>query len=183
MIWTTAKLTEVKQAPDRPTEPLEDVGAGGRADRATVVAAAGDRVAPSGQTALVLAAPARRDGGSPASADRPVARAACERRLEVGEQVVEVLEPDRARGAGPAVIPALGEGRVVELAVGRRRRVGDDREDAAERRRPLRDRQRVDERPAGRAAAVELERRASRRRPASWRRATSCWGWLGSDGW
>ena len=60
--------------------------------------------------------------------------------------------------SSPAAMPVSASSASRQLAMGRRRRVGDDRVDAAERRGPLGDRQRIDERPPGDPATGDLER-------------------------
>jgi len=77
--------------------------------------------------------------------------------LEIGDEVLEILEAHRA-AEQPGRDPGGGQGRVVELAMGRRRWMADDREDAPELCRSGRDLETIDERAAGDAATLEVER-------------------------
>ena len=159
MIWMTAKLTEVSRPQIARPSLAGGFSSGARA-RLRVAAGLAIGPAPSGRPGWVRpASPAPR-----ARAGRPRPRRdprrpsrGRETSLEVGHEVVEVLEPDRD-AEQPRGDPGLGERRVVELAVRRRGRVDDHREDAAERGRQLRQRQGVDERAARVASARELER-------------------------
>jgi hypothetical protein len=154
MIWTTAKLTDVSSRQTaRPSR------AGGFSPGARVLA----RVA-TGLAIGRLLAGSRGRGGGPlggrVGAVQGVARGDASRLEavpEVGHEIVEVLETDRD-AEQPRGDAALGQCRVVELAVGRRGRVDDHREDAPERCRQLRQLERVDERPPGVATTGQLER-------------------------
>ena len=153
MIWATAKLTEVsRRQMARPSR------AGGSSSGARARA----RVAAGLAIGLLLArgrrrvGRCRRGGGGRRGGHRAGARAASRPISKSATRSSRSSSPTETRSS-PAVMPALGEGRVVELAVGRRRRMDDHREDAAERRGQLRQRQRVDDGPAGLAAALELE--------------------------
>ena len=75
---------------------------------------------------------------------------------EIEPEVVEVFEAHRA-AQEPWRDPRLDELRVVELAMGGGRRMGDDRVDAAQGRGQLGDREGVDERAATRPATGDLE--------------------------
>ena len=156
-----------QQAPDGATEPGRgtQVGCAGAGEGR---GRTGDRTAPSARPAPGPSVPASAEASVEAGTG-PAARAASRPSSKSATQVVEILQPDRD-AEQPGGDPALGEGRVVELAVGRRRRVDDHREDAAERRGQLRQRQRVDDGPAGLATALELEGEHPAAVPRSWRR-------------
>ena len=169
MIWATAKSTDVNRC-HRPY-PEAGEGCSGR-----TVGCWPPRRRPGSRWLRLLDGAERRDGPPVERPSRP------ERVREVGLEVLEVLEPDRdAQQAGRD--PGGQQLRLARLAVRGRRRVDDHRVDAAERRGQLGERQRVDDRPAGGAAAGRPRRRASRRRTPgrNWRSATSCWGWLSQD--
>ena len=135
MIWTTAKSTDVNRRSTVRPMRSNTSGFGGRADSAHAV------------TGLAIAGSSGSDGGRLGRRRRPpggfggwrVAVAGRGRRLErgaqrgieVGDEVVEVLEPDRAAEQSRGD-PGRDESVVIELAVGRRRRMADDREHAPE---------------------------------------------------
>ena len=181
MIWTTAKLTDVSRRQTARPSRATGFSSGARA-RVRVAAGLAIGRAPKERPEPWPApwpprrpmAPRRALAWLRRQSWRPRVRA------EVDDEIVEVLEPDRhPQQAGRDA--ALREGRVVELAVGCRRRVDDHREHAAQRSRQLGQRQSVDEGPSGVPAASSSK--ANIPLPArSWRAATSCWGWLGSDG-
>ena len=142
MIWTTAKSTEVNKR--RTARPIRSntSGVGGRAVSAHGVAG----LAIGRSSGTVRRGSVRGFGGGAGRSNgrRVAGGAGCgrwgerngpgglERLSEVGHEVVEILEPDRAaEQAGRD--PGGGERGVVELAVGRRGRMADDREDAPER--------------------------------------------------
>ena len=167
MIWRTAKSTDVNSR--HIPYPIRASGRSGR----TV-----GRGRPRRPAVLAMAvAPRRR------RAPGRTAAAADEGRVEVVLQVLEVLEPDRhaqqtGRDAGGQ---QLGLG---QLALRGRRRVDDHRVDAPERGRQLGQAAGLDDRPAGLAAAGDLEgEHAAGDAPAgTGGAATSCCGWLARPG-
>ena len=121
---------------------------------------------------LAMARAPRRRRGPGWAARRPLRRrrrgVACRPRGvepdgEVRLEVVEVLEPDRARAAGPGVMPAARSVGLARLAMRRRRRVDDHRVDAARARRSVRGGSGRRSAPGRRPAHPRPRRRASRR--------------------
>src|SRR5215212_5609378 len=167
MIWTTAKSTEVNSRST--TRPIRSKTSGdcGRAESAHVVTGLAIAVVLSEWEVESLRSDGRRlgrhriddgpgaAGGSIARSRSRVRRRECA--VEVGDQVVGILETDRAPEQ-PRCDPGRRQGGVVELAMRRGRGVADDREDAPERCRQLRELEPVDERRAGPTAARELQR-------------------------
>src|SRR5262245_31024014 len=134
MIWTTAKSTDVNRRSTVRPMRSKTSGFGGRAVSAHVV------------TGLAIASSFERsdgcrlepgrirrirrrggDGRGSAGLDRRTERAG-----EVGDEIVEVLEPHGAAQEARRDPGGVERG-VVELTMGRRRWVGHDREDAPER--------------------------------------------------
>ena len=157
MIWATAKLTEVSSRQIARPSRLRGSGRPRATARSAAMVA---MTTPSRRRRRRSRAAGRRPAGGRCDGGRRGGSGGRERAVEVGHQVLEVLEPDRAaQQAGPD--PGLLELRGVVLAMRRRRRVGDDRVDAPERGGPLRHGQGVDERaargPAADRSAAELE--------------------------
>src|SRR5688500_9320266 len=120
MIWVTAKLTEVSSR--HTAQPSRASGSG------LLEAIPGARVA--ARFAIGSALDGRRR--APRSGCRRRGARGCKPRLEVRDEVVEILESHGAaqEAGGDA---ARREGGFVELTVGRRRRVDDHREHASQR--------------------------------------------------
>ena len=167
MIWKTAKLTEVKQAPqarsrDGPAMFRPD----GRVVAAETAAGLAMARAPRRRRGPGRAARRVRRGWRPVLAPGRRPRGGLEGGGEVGLQVLEILEPDRDAQEARRD-PGRRQVGLARLAVRGRRRVDDHRVDAPERGGQLGERQRVDAgaRPATRPPSTSKASIPPRRPP------------------